>query len=148
MSIPELDDHGVLPPGVHDCSLDELRDRFGRFEGSGRRPELCDKLAAFCEEARGTPLVVELIIDGSFVTSKAEPNDIDLIVVLPADHPHGEELKPFEYNLLSRRRARRSFGFDVLVARAASTEYHQFVDFFAQVRGAPDITKGLLRVRP
>jgi hypothetical protein len=148
MPIPELDDHGVLPPGVYDCSLDELQERFGRFEVSERRVALCARLAEFCTEARGTPIIVEIIVDGSFVTSKAEPNDIDLVVVLSADHPEGEQLRPFEYNLLSRRRVRRSFGFDVLVARAASAEYHQYIEFFAQVRGAPDITKGLLRVRP
>lgn len=148
MPIPALDDRGVLPPGVHDCSLEELEARFGRFQGSDRRMDLCARLAAFCREARGSPLIVEVLVDGSFVTSKEEPNDVDLLLVLPADHPLGGPLRPFEHNPLSRRRVRRAYGFDVLVARAGSAEYQEYVEFFAEVRGAPDVTKGLLRVRP
>jgi hypothetical protein len=36
----------------------------------------------------------------------------------------------------------------LFVARAASAEYDQFIEFFAQVRAAPEMTKGLLRVHP
>ena len=30
MSLPQLNEHGHLPPGIHDASLDELTKRFGQ----------------------------------------------------------------------------------------------------------------------
>lgn len=44
MAIPEFDEDGVLPEGVHDCTLDEVRERFCRFAGSDRRATLCRAL--------------------------------------------------------------------------------------------------------
>jgi predicted nucleotidyltransferase len=46
--------------------------------------------------------VVELIIDGSFVTGKANPSDVDLVVVLASGHDFSADLRPFEYNFLSK----------------------------------------------
>ena len=98
-------------------------------------------------EAWATGLVAEIIIDGSFVTAKPDPNDIDLILVLNAGHDFSTELRPFEYNVLSRRQARKIYGFDLLVAMAASAVYAEYLAFFAQVRGETSRRKGLLRLR-
>jgi 5'-3' exonuclease len=43
----------------------------------------------------------ELLIDGSFVTAAATPNDIDVVLVLRADYDLLQEVSPFEYNLRS-----------------------------------------------
>jgi len=147
MAIPGLDDAGLLPPGVHDCTLDEVRRSFGVFRTTDRRPTLYDKLQALVQEAWATGLVAEIIIDGSFVTAKPDPNDIDLILVLNAGHDFTAELRPFEYNVLSRRQARKIYGFDLLVAMHASAVYAEYVAFFAQVRGETSRRKGLLRLR-
>jgi hypothetical protein len=40
MPIPDFTPDGFLPPGVHDCTLDELRVRFGVFRSNDRRPRL------------------------------------------------------------------------------------------------------------
>src|SRR5256885_1816290 len=37
--IPPFDDFGVLPPGVHPATLDEIQDRFGR-ESEVRRAQM------------------------------------------------------------------------------------------------------------
>jgi hypothetical protein len=39
-----LDDRKLLPPGVHDASLQEVEELFGRFQRSDRRPKLFRKL--------------------------------------------------------------------------------------------------------
>ena len=80
MPIPELDADGFLPEGVHECTLEEIRHRFGAFRKSDRRPQLFSRLQSFLSEAVKTGLVVAVAIDGSFVTGKAEPNDIDQVV--------------------------------------------------------------------
>ena len=40
MPIPLLNENGLLPMGIHICILEEIRQRFGRFQGSDRRPHL------------------------------------------------------------------------------------------------------------
>jgi hypothetical protein len=72
--IPAFDDRGVLPPGIHDATWDEIAARFGgtthRMEQlRGLRSALQDLRDAGCDRA---------YLDGSFVTDKAVPNDYDL----------------------------------------------------------------------
>lgn len=138
MPIPEYNEHGLLPPGIHSCTLSELKERFGRFSTSSQRQELFAKLEQYVQEARSAKIVSALLVDGSFVTSTEIPNDVDLVAVLAEDHDFTQELRPYQSNVLSNRWARRQFGFDLLVARTNSSEYTEYVAFFAQVRGWPD----------
>lgn len=146
MPIPDLNDNGLLPEGVHDCSFAELVERFGQFQQSDCRRRLAKRLEEFFREVGATGFAVSIIVDGSFVTEKAEPNDIDLVLVLRAGHNFSTTVRPFEYNVLSRRRVRKSYGFDMLLAEEGQPEFSEFIEFFTQVRGDPDVRKGLLRV--
>ncbi len=148
MPIPDLNEDGLLPEGIHEASLEEVRERFGRFQRTDRRPDLFSKLCLFLAEVRASGLVEAVIVDGSFVTAKDEPSDIDLILVLRSDHEDGAELRPFEYNALSKRRVRLRFRFDVLIAREGSDEHKNYIDLFQQVKGASDLRKGVVRVIP
>jgi len=79
--------------------------------------------------------------------SKAEPNDIDVIIVVAPDHDFFADISPAAYNVLSKQRVHRRFGFDLLVAREDSVEYRDWTDFFQQVRLEPGLRKGILRLR-
>jgi len=114
---------------------------------SDRRPQLFARLEAFLFEAKASRLVVSVVVDGSFVTAKPDPNDIDLIIVVAAEHDFLAEVSPAGYNVLSKQRIRRRFGFDLLVAREGSVEYRDWTDFFQQVRLEPSQRKGILKVR-
>ena len=144
MSLPALNQWGTLPPGIHDASLEELADRFG---GSSHRQQLLEGLCRYHEELSRWPLAQAVLVDGSFVTDEPEPNDIDVVLVLPDGYDVNQSVSPFEYNLRSRRRIRRTFGLDLFVVMPHSLEYERFVDFFSQVRNQPQRTKGLARVR-
>jgi hypothetical protein len=146
MPIPALTAEGYLPEGVHDCSLAELQERFGRFQRSDIRCRLFDRLAAFIREANATGFVEAIIVDGSFATAKDEPNDIDLIVVLRSDHDFGATLRPFEYNVVSVQQVRRMFHLDALVAGDGEPELDKHVRLFSSVRERNDIRKGMLRI--
>ena len=148
MPIPELDDRGLLPDGVHHCSLGEIRERFGRFQSTDRRCRLFEKLEAFAGEARSSGVVVWLVVDGSFVTGKPDPGDIDLVVVLAADHDFVQDLRPVAYNVVSKRRVQRRHGFDILVAAEGTPELQRYIEFFQEVKQQPGIRKGILRVVP
>ena len=86
MPFPNLNEQGLLPPGIYDCSLEEIGERFGTFQSTDRRPRLYEKLQAFVRQVRSINLAIAVIVNGSFVTSKVDPDDIDLILVLPSSH--------------------------------------------------------------
>jgi hypothetical protein len=146
MPIPDLNDHGFLPSGIHDCSLEDIGARFGTFQSTDRRSHLYRQLQVFLAEVHSTNLVVAVIVNGSFVTRKPDPGDIDLILVLSSGHDFTANLQPMAYNVLSKRRVRGRYGFDILVARENGLEYEQYLEFFQQVRGQPSDRKGVLRI--
>jgi hypothetical protein len=146
MPIPQFNEAGLLPPGVHDCTLDEVRVRLGVFQTSDRRPRLFAALQQLVDEIRSAGTFRAMLINGSFVTSKPAPNDIDLILVLPAAHNFRADLSPNEYNLVSARAIRRRFGFDALVVLEGKEDYTAALELFQQVRDDPGTKKGLLRL--
>lgn len=149
--IPELFD-GVLPEGIHSCTIEEVEKVFGKFRHTDKRPRLIEKLKQYLADVRAANVASAVIIDGSFITAKAEPSDIDLILALRADLDLSEELKPMEYNVQSKRMVSRLYGFDVLPAVDASDSYNGFVEFFSRVRlddpeqNTSQHRKGLLRI--
>lgn len=146
MAIPELNAHGCLPAGLHDCDLSEVRVRFGSFQTNDRRPALFAKLEELVAACRRSGLFTALLVDGSFVTAKPSPNDVDVLAVLKPEHDFERDLAMSEYALVSRPLLRRRYGFDIVVAEPASELYQSYVDFFSQVRGMPALKKGLLRL--
>ncbi len=74
MGIPALQENGELPPGEHQASLDEVEAVYG--SSTDRRKLLMRGLreAANNFEFSG---VRTLWINGSFITDKEDPNDID-----------------------------------------------------------------------
>jgi hypothetical protein len=117
------------------------------FQRSDRRPQLWAKFMEFVHEARACGLIDAVLVDGSFVTTEPTPNDIDLVLVVSANHDFSVDFQPSEYNVLSKRRIHQRFGFDLLVARADSEEYRRYVGFFQQVRLEPGRKKGIVRIQ-
>ena len=144
--IPPFNENGCLPQGVYDCTVEEAAERFGAFRGTSQRPKLWEKLVQFMHEAKSCELIKAMLLDGSFVTNKVDPNDIDLLLVVSANHDFSATFQPSDYNIISKRRISQRFGFDILVARADSEEYRRYLDFFQQVRLEPGRKKGILRL--
>lgn len=149
--IPALID-GVLPEGVHSCTFEELAAVFGRTTRSDRRARLTEKFRRYVEEARSSRIALAVVVDGSYVTAETDPNDIDLVLVLRSDIELRGELRPMEYNVLSRSMVRRLYDFDVLPAVEGSRTYKEYIELFSQVkapgadRKSAKRRKGLLRI--
>jgi len=77
--IPEFRDDGYLPDGVHLASEAEVTFRFGA--DTPRRKRLALRLRRWIELSRAIA-APRLFVDGSFVTSKPEPNGVDAVVWL------------------------------------------------------------------
>jgi hypothetical protein len=146
MPIPALNEHGWLPEGIHNCTWDEVGLRFGSFHESDRRPRLWQRFVEFLGEVQRTGLVKYILLDGSFVTAKANPNDIDLVLIVAANHDFSASLQPNQYNLLAQKRVRKRFGFDIVVVKDGSDNMQQAMEYFYQVRQRAGWKKGILKI--
>jgi hypothetical protein len=77
MSIPALQQNGFLLPGLHLADLDEIWERFGRT--SERRRMLFNRLQMFVDAARHVE-ALRMFIGGSYITAKADPRDVDVVI--------------------------------------------------------------------
>jgi hypothetical protein len=82
--IPEFNDEGYLPAGVHQATMDEIAARFGQ-ESELRRVQM-ESLTWLVDLARRAG-AERIIIDRSFVTDKSEPNDVDCALLIGKDFP-------------------------------------------------------------
>jgi hypothetical protein len=84
----------MLPEGIHDCTLEELEERFA-FNPARRI--LWQRLLEFLEWTRSMKQFSHAYIAGGFITAKPEPSDTD--VVLQAQARYGPEafvaMEPF-----------------------------------------------------
>src|SRR5262249_26758489 len=80
MSIPPLDPQtGYLPGGDHPAKWSEFEER---FTGNIRRRELLQDLHRVVKKLRDFG-ATRIWIDGTFVTSKERPGDVDVLYELP-----------------------------------------------------------------
>jgi hypothetical protein len=132
--IPALNENGYLPPGVHPASIDEVIHRFGA--GSNVREAQAESLQWLMPLCRRAG-ISKLLIDGSFVTDRLEPNDVDCVLLQGASYkaasPEAEEL-------------RRGVPFlEVKVVNAEDYEFFANV-FFCSDRN--NVAKGMIEVTP
>jgi hypothetical protein len=85
--IPEFNDAGYLPPGIHLATVEEIARRFGS------EPELrqaqTESLRWLLDLSRRAG-VERLVINGSLVTDAWEPNDVDCVLLAGDDFPQDE----------------------------------------------------------
>jgi len=86
-----------------------------------------------------------LVVDGSFVTAKENPHDIDTIILLPQNFTQqlAQEYAPaleLEAMLLTRRP-------EEIFAAEDETDWQEWVDFFRQTREPDRRRKGLVEIR-
>lgn len=137
--IPDLNERGELPPGIFATTLAEVGRRFAT---APRRRRLFNGLRRACRNLRvaGVPRVY---IDGSFVTNKAEPADIDGCWDVD-EYVRVEALDPVFLDFSNRRQAmKEKYGVDFFIANAMELGSGMpFVEFF-QINRDGD-SKGIL----
>lgn len=78
--IPTLDPRGLLPPGEHTATWEEVR---AAFCTNTRREILLNSVRQFVAiELAVVPGDLRLVIGGSFLTDKDDPSDIEMTVYL------------------------------------------------------------------
>ncbi len=146
MAIPPLNQQGWLPVGVHDCDVVEIEALFGKFTRTDRRIALTRKLREYVTLVREAAVGRYLYVDGSYVTDKDEPGDVDVLLVLQDTASLDRLVPPFEYNARSGKFVKRKFGFDFFFGFEGDDSSAAALRLFRRVKGHPDAEKGILRV--
>lgn len=78
----------LLAPGRHTLSLSEIKAKCAdAFPNSARRRHLLQCLEKFVQAYLTSGICCEIWLDGSFLTTKPDPSDLDVTVILDADVP-------------------------------------------------------------
>lgn len=85
--IPKFDNEGYLPPGIHLATVEEIGARFGK--DSELRQVQMESLVWMIKLAQSAG-AERIVVNGSFVTDKLEPNDIDCVLLIGDRFPLDE----------------------------------------------------------
>lgn len=88
MKFPEFNENGDLPVDIYKATLQEVLEHFG--QGSLQRQVVAKRLAKIYKLADSTGKLSRFIIYGPFITSKENPNDIDVFLVMNNDFSKNE----------------------------------------------------------
>ncbi len=139
--IPDFRSDGYLPEGLFRATEAEITFRFG--SANPRRRRLILRLRRWVELARSVG-ATRLLVDGSFVTAKPEPEDIDAVVRLPSSFQRqvedGSTLAiELEEMLLTRRP-------EEIFAAEDDIDWDEWAAFFSRTREADGRRKGLVEI--
>jgi hypothetical protein len=139
--IPPPNAIGELPPGVHAATLAEVK---AVFATTPRRRLLFEGLRQALENLAHAG-VRRVFIDGSFVTTKANPNDVDGCWVW-TEAVHLDLLDPVLLDFAHHRQAMKDkYGVDFFLAdwQEAGSGL-TFLEFFQRNRA--DVPKGIVQL--
>lgn len=86
MEIVMFDENGLLPAGLHAYEQDVFLSEFvTAFSTSQTRKLLYNAFNEILTEISSTFIPTEIWVDGSYATSKTNPNDIDFVMFLSLD---------------------------------------------------------------
>ena len=139
--IPDFRDDGYLPEGLYVATEAEVTFRFGSH--TPRRKRLALRLRRWIDLARAVS-ARRLFVDGSFVTAKPEPNDVDAVVWLPPDFvarvSNGNlEAMELETMLLTRRP-------EEIFAAEDRRDWDDWLEFFSRTREPDGRRKGVVEI--
>jgi hypothetical protein len=132
--LPDFGADGYLPPGIHAASFAEVQARFG--VGSEARERQIGLLQQVVEAAKSYPTIKRILVWGSFVTAKREPNDLDYSVIVSVTHDL-VQIAPEHRRFLAPLEARQFYGVDknyLIIQDYPLEDYIDHVDFLCRTR--------------
>ena len=141
MPIPEFREDGYLPEGLHQAIEAEVLFRFG--SPGRRRRSLALRLRHWLQLVRAVGSH-RFFLDGSFVTAKRTPADLDAVVLLPVTFEQqlqgGSEAAIELDELLTTRKAGDLFAVE------DQDDWDQWLEFFTRTREADGRRKGIVEI--
>lgn len=81
MPLPSPGPDGLLPPGIHLATLDEVMAAFPAL--TPQRQSLNNALSQCVAIVKRLHLADKIALDGSYVSEKPDPEDVDIVVLTP-----------------------------------------------------------------
>jgi hypothetical protein len=146
VALPEFNESGDLPEGIHPTVLAEVLTRFGA--GTEQRIEVTGRLLRIHKLASATGRVERILLFGSYVSNVAAPNDVDLVLVMRNDFRL--EDSPTELHILfDHARADKELGASIFWIRPDMLLGERIEDFLAFWQTKRDGKKrGIVEVKP
>lgn len=145
MALPNFNNKGELPEGVYQATIEEIVSRFGT--GTPQRENVTARLQRIYQLAKSTGKLERLIIFGSYVTTKPNPKDVDIVLVFHDDFDLtacDEETR----KLLDHQNAEIEFGASVFWIRPSMLILETLDHFVAYWQIKRDRTlRGIVEVR-
>lgn len=149
--IPTFDDNGLLPIGIHDCSLQEIANRLC---WTSKRQVIFDGLTNFLDmEWKPLGLTYPFYIDGSFVRNKPMPEDVDIVIDASGTNDPRILAQVFSFRF-RHSDIKTAYYVDVWVKHPLIpndlSAFFQYVGLkaAAELRLQADDKKGILRITP
>lgn len=137
--IPDFDTNGNLPPGIHEATIDEVRNRFSTNAPRNRLFILLLEVLSIFRDC-GCP---EVYLDGSYVTAKVEPADYDLCY-----EPTGIKATPNFYEFLTSKDTRKErYGGDIFPRMPVPPFHFDHVEHWQTDGRNNDVAKGILKIK-
>lgn len=148
MPIPAWNEFGLLPEGIHDCAIEEIRDSLAFND---HRQQLVGGLKRALQWLETMPPIESLIIDGSFVTDKERPGDIDAVAMITnlTDRNQREWIRAWVPQRAAIKQNYRVDLYPTVLGHGNNfSAYFQYIrPEEALERGAPlGVLKGILRI--
>ena len=144
MALPHFEKTGDLAAGLHRATLEEVLARFGI--GSPQRQAVASRLLRIYRAARETGRLERFVIFGSFVTTKPEPNDVDIILVMRNDFVL-DDCSGVTRKLFEHVEAEQEFGASIFWIRPALLLLETLDEFLAHWQIKRDHTRrGIVEV--
>jgi hypothetical protein len=138
MPIPSFDRFGLLPGGIHECTIKEVEVDLAWNDDRRRLTAQLQEFVAV-ELAPRFAVVPPVVLDGSYVSRKASPNNINLVLEL-SDLPDGDKWKG---QLLFQRTAELFRLYQIEMLPGLKGLQHDFVDLLQTLRPQTAFEKGL-----
>lgn len=114
-----FDENGLLPAGLHVCDHDVFQQEFiDQFSSSQTRKSLFVVFNKMLKDIELLFQPYEIWLDGSFTTSKTNPNDIDLVMFLELS----DFLSHYNSNEFMSLRAQYAGKLDIYLALAVNDQ--------------------------
>ncbi len=142
--IPEFDENGYLPPGIHWATWEEFVDRFST---TSRRSRLIKGLKMAMEQLKEAGCET-IYIDGSFITNKLKPGDFDACWDSNGvDINYLESIAPTLYNFAQKRADQKTrYGGEIFPYNyPANSSGITYLDFF-QFDTKNNTRKGIIAI--
>ena len=143
-----MTDSGLLPPGMHGCTLDEAQLFLG---WNSHRRALWQGLIGALQELKALGFSFPIVIDGSYVTDKEIPGDVELTLDLKKASDPQKENDIMIFYIRQHVRIKRDYRVDFYPSLPGNSDFTLFFQYVGDTTAAAKQMrstdkKGVLRI--